>query len=354
MPVQSRFSTPIPNVSLPTWLFKSPTVHLPDKPPIYYSAEDPAHENLSLSDYRLWSQRLARGLRDHGVQRGDRVMLFSSNNIFFPVVIMGVVMSGAIFTGANPAFSPRELIHQLKDADCNLLLTSAPGLKTALAAARACKLSYDRVFLFDSAGIFDGNEPVKSQGIDHWTKLLANPQSASQFAWEDFQTEEQCHETAALNYSSGTTGLSKGVEISHRNFVSNACQLINLEEQDPNEGRKRADIRWLACLPMYHAMGQCIFVTMAPARGIPSYIMRQFDFLEFLRCIERFRITELMLVPPIIVQLAKRPEVRKYNLGSVNTIASGAAPLASEVCAEVEAMWPPGVIAVKQGWGMTE
>ena len=157
-----------------------------------------------------------------------------------------------------------------------------------------------------------------------------------------------------MNYSSGTTGLSKGVEISHRNFVSNACQLINLEEQDPNEGRKRADIRWLACLPMYHAMGQCIFVTMAPARGIPSYIMRQFDFLEFLRCIERFRITELMLVPPIIVQLAKRPEVRKYNLGSVNTIASGAAPLASEVCAEVEAMWPPGVIAVKQGWGMTE
>ena len=173
MPVQSRFSTPIPNVSLPTWLFKSPTVYLPDKPPIYYSAEDPAHESLSLSDYRLWSQRLARGLRDNGVQRGDRVMLFSSNNLFFPVVIMGVVMSGAIFTGANPAFSPRELIHQLKDADCNLLLTSAPGLKTALAAVRACKLSYDRVFLFDSAGIFDGNEPVKSQGIDHWTRLLA-------------------------------------------------------------------------------------------------------------------------------------------------------------------------------------
>ena len=344
----------MPDVSLPTWLFKSPTARLPDQPPIYYSAENPDQEQLSLAAYRLWSQRLASGLRAHGLQAGERVMLFSNNSIFFPVVIMGVIMSGAIFTGANPSYSPRELTHQLKDADCRFLLTSIAGLETALAAAQASKLPRNQVFVFDNAGVFSGEELGDIEGISHWTKLLASSESASHFAWEHFRTEEQCHETAALNYSSGTTGLSKGVEISHRNFVSNACQLINLEEQDPDEWRNRARIRWLACLPMYHAMGQCIFVTMAPARGIPSYIMKKFDFLEFLRCVERFRITELTMAPPIVVQLAKRPEVRNFDLSSVNTIASGAAPLSKEICAEVEALWPPGVIAVKQGWGMTE
>ena len=354
MPVQSRFSTPVPNVSLPTWLFGSPTAPLPNSPPIYYSAEDPDHEHLSLADYRLWSQRLASGLRRRGIRYGDRVMLFSGNNIFFPIVIMGVVMSGAIFTGANPAFSVRELTHQLKDADCSCLLTSQAGLRTALFAAQARNLPKDRIYVFESAGVLAGKRIDDTQGIKHWTKLLTDAKSASNFAWNHFQNEKQCHATAALNYSSGTTGLSKGVQISHRNFVSNACQLINLEEQDPDEIRKRPNIRWLACSPMYHAMGQCIFVTMAPARRIPSFIMKKFDFLDFLRCIERFRITELMMVPPIVVQLAKRPEVKRFDLTSVNTIASGAAPLAKEVCAEVEALWPPGVIAVKQGWGMTE
>ncbi len=284
-------------------------------------------------------------------------MLFSGNNIFFPVVIMGVIMSGGIFTGANPSYSSRELAHQLKDADCRFMLTSPAGSEIALQAAKAVGIPADSIYLFDTAGIFHNDQRIDgtaTRGLRHWTALLSDPQTAGTFAWAEFKTEDQCDEIAALNYSSGTTGLSKGVTISHRNFVSNAIQLINLEEQDPAESHKRPSIRFLACLPMYHAMGQCIFVTMAPKRTIPSYVMSKFDFLKFLACVERFRITELTVVPPIAVQLARRPETKDFDLASVDTIASGAAPLSKEVCAQLEAFRPKGNLTVKQGWGMTE
>lgn len=355
MPLRSRFTAPIPNVSLPTYLFTSPTAPLPTSPPIYLSAESPTTEYISLSAYRLYSQRLACGLRARGLQPGERVMLFSGNNVFFPVVIMGVIMSGGIFTGANPSYSPRELTHQLKDADCRFMLTSPAGLEVAIQAATAAKMLLDNIYVFDTAGIFQKIHGFTQHGLRHWTTLLLDSPIASTFAWAEFETEDQCQEIAALNYSSGTTGLSKGVTISHRNFVSNAVQLINLEEQDPDEPCKRPKIRLLACLPMYHAMGQCIFVTMAPKRRIPSYVMKKFDFLVFLRCIEKYKITELTLVPPIAVQLARRPETMNYDLRSVDTIASGAAPLSKEICAQLEASWPTCTrFTVKQGWGMTE
>ena len=358
MPLISRFTAPIPNISLPTYLFTSPTAPLPTSPPIYLSAENPNTEYISLSVYRLYSQRLASGLRARGLQPGERVMLFSGNNIFFPVVVMGIIMSGGIFTGANPSYSPRELTHQLKDADCRFMLTSPAGIEVAMQAARAAKMLPDNIYVFDTAGMFHNGREIDSlatHGLRHWTSILLDPLTASTFAWAEFKTEDQCQEIAALNYSSGTTGLSKGVTISHRNFVSNAVQLINLEEQDPAEPRKRPHIRLLACLPMYHAMGQCLFVTMAPKRRIPSYVMEKFDFLVFLKCVERYRITELTLVPPIAVQLARRPETKNFDLGSVNTIASGAAPLSKELCTQLEASWPTGKnLTVKQGWGMTE
>src|SRR4051794_11279170 len=120
MPIRSRFSTPIPQTSVPTWLFKSPYGELPTSP-LIHCAENPDHFNFSLATYRLWSQRFAAGLQNAGLQPGDRVMLFSTNSIFFPIVFMGVLMSGGIFTGANPGFSVRELEHQLIDADCSFL-----------------------------------------------------------------------------------------------------------------------------------------------------------------------------------------------------------------------------------------
>jgi 4-coumarate--CoA ligase len=107
---------------------------------------------------------------------------------------------------------------------------------------------------------------------------------------------------------------------------------------------------------MYHAMAQNIFIAAALKREVPVYIMPKFDFIKMLEYVEKFRISDLILVPPVVIALAKHPAVKsgKYDLSSVETIGSGAAPLGREVCEEVEALWPPGRINVKQGWGMTE
>jgi acyl-CoA synthetase (AMP-forming)/AMP-acid ligase II len=82
--------------------------------------------------------------------------------------------------------------------------------------------------------------------------------------------------------------------------------------------------------------------------------MEKFDFVTMLKNVERYRITNLTLVPPVVVMLAKHPETRNFDLSSVKFIGSGAAPLSREVSEEVENMWPSGTINVKQGWGMTE
>lgn len=105
---------------------------------------------------------------------------------------------------------------------------------------------------------------------------------------------------------------------------------------------------------MYHAMAQTIYCAGGPSKRIPVYIMHRFDFQKMLQCVQNFRITELQLVPPIVVAMTKSPLVKQYDLSSVEYAGSGAAPLGAEVSAEFAKLWPPGVMNIKQGYGMTE
>lgn len=112
--------------------------------------------------------------------------------------------------------------------------------------------------------------------------------------------------------------------------------------------------RWLCFLPMYHAMAQSIFGIMALKMQIPVYMMPKFDFVKMLENVQKFQITYLTLVPPVVVAMAKSPLTRRYDLSSVEKVGSGAAPLGREIAAELEKLWPPGKVNVKQGWGMSE
>lgn len=157
----------------------------------------------------------------------------------------------------------------------------------------------------------------------------------------------------ALNYSSGTTGVPKGVMISHRNYVSNCLQHQYLSQLYPDAKERAARAKWLCFLPMYHAMAQTIFLSGGVMRQIPVYIMPKFDFVELLENIQKFKITDFTMVPPIAVMVAKHPVVKKYDLSSIEAIGSGAAPLGSEASRELEKVWD-GRLNLKQGWGMSE
>lgn len=108
----------------------------------------------------------------------------------------------------------------------------------------------------------------------------------------------------------------------------------------------------LGILPMYHGYGFLWYGTLAAYCRSSNYIMKRFNISKMLRNIQRFRITELTLAPPIIVMMANSPEARKFDLSSVRKVQTGA--LSRDLCTELESLWPPGQINVKQGWGTTE
>lgn len=351
----SRWTTDIPDVVLPTFLFGSPTVSLSNNP-LLMDARAPDTHYLSPSSYRLWCQRFAVGLLKNGLKKGDRVLLFSGNTIFFPAIIVGTIMAGGVFTGANPTYVPRELAYQLKDSGASFLICSEASLDTAVEAAKQAGLPRSSVFIFDDGfATLEGRGKGRPDlGVRHWTTLLASETEGRGFIWDEMDSQRIRDTTVTLNYSSGTTGVPKGVEITARNYISNAVQMEFQAALDPEYEAKKKRARLLCFLPMYHAMAQTIFGINAVKEQIPVYVMPKFDFLGMLENVQRFRITTLILVPPVVVAMAKDPRTRKYDLSSVEQVGSGAAPLGREICVELEKLWPKGRINVKQGWGMTE
>ncbi|KAL9059903.1 MAG: hypothetical protein Q9162_000973 [Coniocarpon cinnabarinum] len=255
------------------------------------------------------SFRLALGLRNAGLKHGDRVMLFSGNTIFFPVVLLGTIMAGGIFTAANPSYTAREVAFQFQNADATFLLCADSALQTGLDAFKSIGVGRDRLLVFDA-------------GYDTF----------------DHRSENRlgC------------------VQITHRNYVSNVVQhMYNIDMRTDFEA-KRKYYRWLCFGPMYHAMAQTIFCVAGPSLGIPVYVMQRFDFERMLQHIQNFRITEMHFVPPVVVAMTKSPLVKKYDLSSMEHAGSGAAPLGGEVAAEFDQLWPAGWMNLKQGYGMTE
>ncbi|KAK5124697.1 hypothetical protein LTR85_001410 [Meristemomyces frigidus] len=352
MPWKSRWSINIPIFSLPSYVFTSPTAPLGDKP-LLIDAERPNY-NLTHHAYREWSKRLATGLRKAGFQPGDRLLLYSGNTIFFPVVLMGTIMAGGIFTGANPTYVARELAYQLQDSEAKFLITADGSLDTALEAAASIDLPRDRIFVFDDGfATFDG-QGRSSQRVSHWSKLLASPKEAASFEWQAFETREQMDRTAVLNYSSGTTGVPKGVEITHMNYISNCMQTEYMQALAPDYEDRLQRASVLSFLPMYHAYGQTVHCVTVLLKGIPVYVMRKYDFVKMLQYIQKYRITSLNLVPPIAVALTKRAEVKDYDLSSVEGAGCGAAPLGRESAVEFDNTVAKGRFQLRQGWGMTE
>lgn len=148
--------------------------------------------------------------------------------------------------------------------------------------------------------------------------------------------------------------MPKGVEISHYAYVANGMGVVHMNNLHPDHAAKLKRDIGLCFLPLYHAYGQTYFIANLPRLGVPVYIMPSFDFIKMLEYIQRFRVTTLPVVPPIVLMMAKHPLTKTFDLSSLVNIGSGAAPLTLEVCQEVEKLFPSGDVHIRQGWGMTE
>ncbi|KAI0595355.1 hypothetical protein F4775DRAFT_569354 [Biscogniauxia sp. FL1348] len=264
---------------------------------------------------------------------------------------MGVLMAGGVFSGANPGFVPRELTYQLKDSGASFLIAADSRMEVAIEAAAEAGLPKDRIYSFDGTA-FDVELGKARLGTQHWLSLLAPKDDGLEFDW--VEPSDTKATTCCLNYSSGTTGTPKGVQISHYAYVANGASAVYVEKLDPQYEEKRQRARELAFLPIYHPYGQTLFACVFPMVGHPIYIMPAFDLVKMLQYIERYCITAIIGIPPILIALAKHPAARKYDLSSIETISSGAAPLGLGLCDEVSKLWPQRAVTVRQGWGMTE
>ncbi|OAP57448.1 hypothetical protein AYL99_08186 [Fonsecaea erecta] len=333
----------IPKCNILSYVF--PPEKTPSDKPLWMDAENPSH-SLSPAQMLLWVKRFAVGLDRLGVKQQQAVMVFTPNHIYVPMVYLAAAGSKRFFTGANPIYTVQEVAHQMKAIEAAVVLIHPSLLDTGLAAAKQANIPLNRLF------IFSDSESPTTHGVRDWRSMVASEAEAESWKWDPLEGDAALQTVAAINFSSGTTGLPKGVCITHRNLISNAAQTIfNKYEGTQYSEKDPGPERWLAFLPLYHAYSQLWTINIACRLQVPVYVMPKFVYEDFLRHIEKYRITTLQLVPPVLVMLSKRPETVKYDISSLQQILCGAAPLKSDLQNEIMNRFN---VVVVQGWGMTE
>ena len=269
----------------------------------------------------------AGALAARGVGVGTTVGLLCPNIPAFATVFHGILRAGATVTTINSLYTAGEIGKQLKDAGATWFVTVSPLLRQASEAAETMGMPHDRVIVLDGA-----------HGHENLRQLLTEGHPAPEVSFDP------ATHVAVLPYSSGTTGIPKGVMLSHRNLVANVQQSrVNI--------RLLADDRVLAVLPFFHIYGMTVLLNLALRQRARLVTMPKFDLVEFLINIQNFGCTYLYIAPPIAVALAKHPIVDQFDISSVHTVFSGAAPLDGETA---ELAGRRIHARMMQGYGMSE
>ena len=331
----------IPQCNILSYLF--PASEIPSTRPLFIDAKSP-NKRLSSADLLLWIQRFALGLDHLGIPINTAIMLFTPNHLFVPVAYLAAAGSKRYYTGANPLYTVDELSVQISLVRPAVVLIHPRLFETGYAALKKANLPSTRVFLFND------EDCEEQQGFHDWKAFLSSAKDAVSWRWDDLY-QESTKQIATINFSSGTTGLPKGVCISHHNLVSNALQTLHVKLHETERSADLRNERWLAFLPLYHAFSQLFTINIASRLGVVVYIMQGFNFVEFLYYIQRYRITTVQAVPPVMNMLAKRPETEQYDLSNLKNIMVGAAPMPLQLSNELTVRFN---FCIARGWGMTE
>ncbi|PAA59259.1 hypothetical protein BOX15_Mlig001841g3 [Macrostomum lignano] len=286
---------------------------------------------ISYADLRAATVAASSGLAKLRFARGDTMCIFSGNFPDYPAAMLAIMRCGGVLTTASPDFTASELARQLRDCRTKFLLTTKDKLPVAAEAAKASGVVKE-VFLTEDS------EP----GTRRFADLFEDDGSCDPSG--SFQVD-QANDVAAILYSSGTTGLPKGVMLTHRNLVANIEQTLETMGDLPDE-------RLIGVLPFYHVYGQVVVLGFNFRRGYQLSVMSRFEPVRFLETLQKHRITLAHIVPPILLFLAGHPLVDKFDLSTLRRVFCGAAPLKAETEDSFRRRFPHTDLA--QGWGMTE
>ena len=244
------------------------------------------------------------------------------------MVFNAVASLGGITTTVNPLYTAGELANQLTDSRACCLITVPMFLDKAKEAA--AKTGLRDIYVFGTA-----------EGARPFSELLQAPPTPPSVRIDPRQ------DVVALPYSSGTTGLPKGVMLTHHNLVANLCQCEGMR----NWECFREPDTVISVLPFFHIYGLVVIMKLGLANGSTIVSMPRFDMLEFLGAVQKYRVTILPLVPPIVLGMVKHPAVAQFDLSTVRMVFSGAAPLGEAIARELSQKLGCPVV---QGYGMTE
>ncbi|KAJ3392842.1 hypothetical protein HDU84_003326 [Entophlyctis sp. JEL0112] len=274
-------------------------------------------------------------------RKWDVVAIFSPNHIQFPIAVHAIVKSGGTVTLANPTYTVSELTHQLKDSGAKFLFTHPSVLRTALAAAQNVGIPESNIILF--------NEPRGAYpGPARRTVAQVSEENTTPAPDVKFTAEEICKRPAYLCYSSGTTGLPKGVETTQFNIVSN---ILQFEYYQKKTREVYSEDVFTGVLPMFHIFGLTLSIHICLQQGCTVIVFPKFELELYLKSLEKYRVTFSHVVPPILLLLANSPSVENYKFPKLRGFVSGAAPLAPEIS---EAIYKRLGVPVSQGYGLTE
>ena len=317
------YASPLPDVEVPTSTITDYILRRVDEFPDREALVDGSSGRaLTYAELRDAIRRFAGGLQARGFGVGDTLAIMAPNVPEYAVVFHGVALAGGTVTTLTPTYTPDEIRHQLNDSKATLMVTVSAVLPVATAAIEGTSIT--EVFSLDPV---DGASPISD--------LFGEP--------IDQVPVDVAEHVVVMPYSSGTTGLSKGVMLTHRNLVGNLAQMQHVLKYESSVA--------LAALPFFHIYGMQVLMNGLLAEGCTIITMARFDLPQALGLIQDRKVTHFFAVPPMVLALAKHPIIDDYDLSSLELVFSGAAPLGAELAAEASKRIG---CEITQGYGMTE
>jgi OPC-8:0 CoA ligase-1 len=265
----------------------------------------------------------------HGleIRKGDVVFLLSPNSVLYSTICLAVLSVGAILTTANPLNTKSEIAKQVQDSGANLAISAPEELHKLVPTGVPTILTSS-----SSDGKFLSVEEL-IEGCYDSQELPHVPVEQS--------------DTAAILYSSGTTGVSKGVVLTHANLIT----IMKLLCWSADVSAAQNDV-FLAFIPMFHIYGLMFFGLGLLCVGVTTVLMQKYDFQSMLVAIEKHKVNNIPAVPPVIHSLVKHASENRCDLSSLRRVGSGAAPLSKEMSQEFRKMFPS--VELRSGYGLTE
>ncbi|XP_022921335.1 4-coumarate--CoA ligase 1-like isoform X1 [Cucurbita moschata] len=335
--------------SSPEFIFRSklPDLTIPNHLPLHtYCFEriskfkhNPCLINAATGDIYTYGEvhvtarRVAAGFHKLGIGKGDVIMLLLQNTPQFVFAFLGASFACAIATMANPFFTPAEIAKQAASSGAKLIITQAAF------AEKVKKLPQENQGILKV--IFIDSPP---EGGCHFTSLTDEAKE-EEMADVKFSPDD----VVALPYSSGTTGLPKGVMLTHKGLVTSVAQQVDGE--NPHFHIRSNDVV-LCVLPLFHIYSLSSIVMTSLRVGAAILIVQKFDINSLVALVPKYRVTIATVVPPIVLAMVKSPVVDHSDMSSIRIVLSGAAPLGKNLEDAFRAKLPHAILA--QGYGMTE